>query len=111
MKETQRGQVTIPMEMRMGFGLYPQTEVEFAAGESGVIIRSARSKKERFQAWVQSARSSASEDVSTDGIMILTRGEERLNLVGFPISVRLIVWAVGRDLKISLLLGEGMCFR
>lgn len=76
MKITQKGQVTIPQEMRERFGLGPHTEVEFANGENGVIIRPARSKKARFRFWLEKARGSATSGETTDGIMRLTRGED-----------------------------------
>ena len=76
MKITQKGQVTIPLEMRKRFGLSPQTEVEFAAGEEGVIIRPARSGKEHFHDWLKKARNSTTASMTTDEIMNLTRGED-----------------------------------
>jgi AbrB family looped-hinge helix DNA binding protein len=76
MKITQKGQVTIPQEMRERYGLNPYTEVEFANGENGVIIRPARSKKARFQSWLGNARGSATSGETTDSIMHLTRGED-----------------------------------
>lgn len=76
MKITSKGQVTIPLEMRERFGLQPQTEVEFAAGDSGLIIRPARTEKMRFEAWLEKARGSATVKTSTDEIMRLTRGVE-----------------------------------
>jgi AbrB family looped-hinge helix DNA binding protein len=74
-KVTSKGQVTIPQEMREQHGLHPQTEVEFASGEGGVVIRPARTKKGRFRDWVAKARGSATGG-TTDEVMRLTRGEE-----------------------------------
>ena len=54
----------------------PHTEVEFASGENGVIIRPARSKEARFRFWLEKARGSATSGETTDGIMRLTRGED-----------------------------------
>jgi len=76
MKITQKGQVTIPLEMRERFGLAPHTEVEFSPGENGVIIRPARSGKARFRAWLESAKGSSTAGRTTDSIMQLTRGED-----------------------------------
>ena len=45
MRITSKGQVTIPQEMRERYGLHPQTEVEFASGEGGVVIRPARTRR------------------------------------------------------------------
>ena len=48
MKITSKGQVTIPQEMRERYRLHPDTEVEFAASELGVVIRPARTPQKRF---------------------------------------------------------------
>ena len=74
MRLTSKGQVTIPQEMRERYGLHPQTEVEFASGEGGVVIRPARTKKVRFREWIARARGSATLKVTTDEVMRLTRG-------------------------------------
>jgi len=39
MKIGERGQVTIPKKIREQFGLSPQTEVEFRAAKSSIILR------------------------------------------------------------------------
>lgn len=76
MKITSKGQVTIPQEMRARYGLHPQTEVEFATGDGGVMIRPARTKKGRFREWISKARGSATVKMTTDEAMQLTRGED-----------------------------------
>lgn len=76
MRITQKGQVTIPKEMRECFGLVPHTEVEFANGDNGVIIRPARSRSLRFRSWLAKAKGSGTTGETTDGIMQLTRGED-----------------------------------
>lgn len=76
MKITSKGQVTIPQEMRKRFGLHPQTEVEFASSEEGVVIRPARTKRGRFRDWIARARGSATANRTTDEVMRLTRGED-----------------------------------
>lgn len=76
MKITSKGQVTIPQEMRERYGLHPQTEVEFATGDGGVVIRPARTKKGRFREWMTRARGSATMKISTDEAMRMTRGED-----------------------------------
>ncbi|MGV3533973.1 MAG: AbrB/MazE/SpoVT family DNA-binding domain-containing protein [Chthoniobacteraceae bacterium] len=75
MKITSEGQVTIPQELRERFGLYPQTEVEFAVGEGGVVIRPAQTKELRIREWLKRAKGSATVKISTDEVMRLTRGE------------------------------------
>lgn len=76
MKITSKGQVTIPQEFRERFRLHPQTEVEFSAGEQGVVIRPARTPQRRFREWLDQARGSATEKITTDEVMKLTRGED-----------------------------------
>lgn len=76
MRVTQKGQVTIPQEMRLRFGLNPHTEVEFGYGKNGVIIRPVRSEKTKFRAWLDSAKGSATAGQTTEAIMKLTRGED-----------------------------------
>jgi AbrB family looped-hinge helix DNA binding protein len=76
MKITSKGQVTIPQEMRVRYGLHPQTEVEFAMSQSGVIIRPARTKKGRFREWLAKARGGATVKITTGEVMRLTRGEK-----------------------------------
>ncbi|CAN5183678.1 AbrB/MazE/SpoVT family DNA-binding domain-containing protein [soil metagenome] len=76
MKITSKGQVTIPQELRERYGLHPATEVEFAGGEGGVVIRPARTKKGQFREWLAKARGSATVSVTTDAVMQMTRGED-----------------------------------
>jgi AbrB family looped-hinge helix DNA binding protein len=76
MKITSKGQVTIPQSMRERYGLHPQTEVEFANGEGGVVIRPARSKKGRFREWIGRTRGSATVKITTDEVMRMTRGAD-----------------------------------
>jgi AbrB family looped-hinge helix DNA binding protein len=56
MKITRKGQVTIPRELRARFGLPPQTEVEVAAGEGGVVIRPTHLRQIRFEEWRKCAK-------------------------------------------------------
>ncbi|MBA3806348.1 MAG: AbrB/MazE/SpoVT family DNA-binding domain-containing protein [Acidobacteria bacterium] len=76
MRITSKGQVTIPQEMRERYGLQPQTEVEFAPGDGGVMIRAARNRRTRFREWVKRTRGSATVKITTDEVMRLTRGEK-----------------------------------
>ncbi len=76
MKITSKGQITIPQRFRERYLLHPQTEVEFVAAEQGVIIRPARTPKRRFREWLDQARGSATEPITTDEVMKLTRGED-----------------------------------
>jgi AbrB family looped-hinge helix DNA binding protein len=73
---TSKGQVTIPQAMRERYGLQPQTEVEFAPADGGVMIRAARNRRARFREWVKRTRGSATVKITTDQVMRLTRGEK-----------------------------------
>ncbi len=75
MKITTKGQVTIPQELRVKFGLLPHTEVIFHGLKSGVVIRPARSRREAFHDWLKRATGAATVKISTDEIMKMTRGE------------------------------------
>jgi AbrB family looped-hinge helix DNA binding protein len=44
MKISQRGQVTIPKDIRKRYGLNPDTEIEFVPEEGGVRIQKRRSR-------------------------------------------------------------------
>lgn len=76
MRITSKGQVTIPQEMRMRYGLQPQTEVEFSPAKDGVMIRAARNRRARFREWIKRTRGSATARITTDEVMRLTRGEK-----------------------------------
>jgi AbrB family looped-hinge helix DNA binding protein len=77
MKLTSKGQVTIPQALRKKFGLLPKTEVAFEEAEGGVLIKpAAASRRRQAQSWLKRARGSATAKLTTDEIMVLTRGEE-----------------------------------
>jgi len=44
MKVGERGQVTIPKEIRDRFGIGPETEVEFSIVEGAIVLRKASTK-------------------------------------------------------------------
>ena len=50
MKIGERGQVTIPKDIRERFGLKPATEVEFQVAEDSVILRK-KPTKLKLQKW------------------------------------------------------------
>jgi AbrB family looped-hinge helix DNA binding protein len=69
---TTKGQVTIPMELREKYEIYPHTEVEFIEEEGKIYIKKKKTpgeKKNRFQKY----RGIASVKMTTDEIMALTR--------------------------------------
>jgi AbrB family looped-hinge helix DNA binding protein len=50
MKVGERGQVTIPKEIRERFGIRPDTEVEFSIVDNEIVLRKAR-KKLNLEKW------------------------------------------------------------
>jgi AbrB family looped-hinge helix DNA binding protein len=78
MRITQKGQVTIPLEIRQKLGLLPHTEVEFEIDGNAARIRKARGAKNhgRGAEVIARLRGSGGVSMSTDEIMALTRGEK-----------------------------------
>jgi AbrB family looped-hinge helix DNA binding protein len=76
---TDKGQVTIPVEIREKLGLMPGTEVDFVVeGDQVRLVRSSQPRKEtRGQEAVRLLSGSATRKLgmSTDEIMKLLRGE------------------------------------
>ncbi len=54
MRITQKGQVTIPQEVRSRLGLLPYTEVEFEIAGDHARIRKAAAKRRGRRAWIES---------------------------------------------------------
>ena len=79
MRITEKGQVTIPIEVRERAGLMPGTEVEFVLdGEEVRLLKADGSRKEtRGQRAVRLLSGSATRDLGmgTDELMRLLRGE------------------------------------
>jgi len=77
MRITSKGQVTIPAKIRRKAGLLPNTEVEFLYEDGSVRIVRARARKgkTRGQEIVERLWGTATEGMSTDEIMKMTRGE------------------------------------
>jgi AbrB family looped-hinge helix DNA binding protein len=72
---TEKGQVTIPVEIRERFGLLPHTEVEFVVQDDAVTIVPARDRTRRGEAVVRRLRGGGTVGMTTDEILALTRGE------------------------------------
>jgi antitoxin PrlF len=73
MRVTEKGQVTIPKELRDELGIAPGTEVEFA-NEDGVLVVRKAAGSSRGRAVVDRLRRRGDVALSTDEIMALTRG-------------------------------------
>jgi AbrB family looped-hinge helix DNA binding protein len=75
MRITEKGQVTIPVEIREKLGFLPQTEVEFAVEGETLRLRKVRRGNRRGKALVAHMRGKATAGMSTEEIMALTRGD------------------------------------
>lgn len=74
---TEKGQVTIPADIRKQFGFLPHTEIEFKVrGHQVVLQKTDLSKKQKKRNPFQSLVGIASGRMTTDEIMALTRGED-----------------------------------
>jgi AbrB family looped-hinge helix DNA binding protein len=78
MKITSKGQVTIPKEIRDGFGFLPGTEVEFVEDNGEIRIRKTPGGSNRGKEIVEHLRQASGGDIplSTEEIMRMTRGED-----------------------------------
>ncbi|MDR7300979.1 AbrB/MazE/SpoVT family DNA-binding domain-containing protein [Haloactinomyces albus] len=75
MRMTEKGQVTIPIEMREQLGLMPGDEIEFHQEGDAVVLKRGRSTPSRGRRMVDLLRGSGDTEMTTDEIMELTRGE------------------------------------
>jgi len=75
MRITQKGQVTIPEEIREKYGFLPYTNVDFVE-EKGKVYITVSNKKNRGKAIVAHMRGTANVRISTDEILELTRGKK-----------------------------------
>jgi AbrB family looped-hinge helix DNA binding protein len=74
MKITDKGQVTIPIEIRQKMGFLPDTDVEFGISGNQVILKKT-GLRTRGRRLIASLRGKASRKMSNNQIMALTRGE------------------------------------
>lgn len=75
MRITEKGQVTIPVEIREQLGFLPQTEVEFTVEGETLRLRKVRRGNRRGKALVTHMKGKATAGMSTEEIMALTRGD------------------------------------
>jgi AbrB family looped-hinge helix DNA binding protein len=73
---TQKGQVTIPAAIRERLGLLPDTEVTFRIEDDHVVMEKAAKGGRRGQQVVARLRGRASDTMSTNEILALTRGDD-----------------------------------
>ncbi|MBU0729775.1 MAG: AbrB/MazE/SpoVT family DNA-binding domain-containing protein [Proteobacteria bacterium] len=77
MRITSKGQVTIPMNIRLKMGFMPDTDVDFVVkGNSVLIVKSTDPGKSRGKKIIDRIRGKATVSMSTADIMALTRGDE-----------------------------------
>lgn len=79
MQITEKGQVTIPMDIRERYGFLPHTEVEFVENKGKIYLQPVLNKKgkiNRGRRLIEHMRGKATVRMTTDQIMRLTRGEE-----------------------------------
>jgi AbrB family looped-hinge helix DNA binding protein len=75
MRVGEKGQVTIPKDLRDALGIGPGTEVEFERQKDTIVVRKARAGKSRGERLVDRMRGRGDIDMTTDEIMALTRGD------------------------------------
>lgn len=74
MRITSKGQVTIPVDLRELFGLFPHSEVEITKSKDGVLIKK-KKKDDRGDKLMKHMAGTATVKLTTDEIMELTRGD------------------------------------
>jgi len=74
-KVTEKGQVTIPKELRDALGIGAGSEVEFERRNDTIVVRKSRSVDGRGRQLAERLRGRGDVGMSTDEIMALTRGE------------------------------------
>lgn len=74
MRLTSKGQVTIPKELRDELGIGAGSEVAFECANDTIVIRKAGGAPSRGQRMVERLRGRGDVAMTTDEIMVLTRG-------------------------------------
>lgn len=76
MRITSKGQVTVPNQFRIKYGLLPHVEVEFVEIKGNLcLVKSNKQKKTRGDEIIRRMRSAkVNRTMTTDEIMELTRG-------------------------------------
>jgi len=74
---TEKGQITIPIELRRKFGLLPHTEVEVVEKDGDVVVRAKEGGVSRGRWIAEQLRGSATNRaLTTEQLMAMTRGED-----------------------------------
>jgi antitoxin PrlF len=75
MRVTEKGQITIPKELRDALGIGAGTEVEFERRNDAIVVRKAKTGTTRGERLVDRMRGRGDVELTTDEIMALTRAE------------------------------------
>jgi AbrB family looped-hinge helix DNA binding protein len=75
MRVTEKGQVTIPKELRDALGIGAGTEVEFERRKDALVVRKARAGAGRGTRLAERLRGRGDVAMTTDEIMALTRAD------------------------------------
>jgi len=73
MRVTEKGQVTIPKDLRDELGIGAGTEVEFERADDTIVVRKAHDRPSRGEQLVDRLRGRGDVCMTTDEIMALTR--------------------------------------
>lgn len=73
MRVTDKGQVTIPKDLRDALGIGAGTEVEFEAAGSSIVVRKVAGAASRGRGVAERLRGRGDIRMTTDEIMALTR--------------------------------------
>jgi len=73
MRVTEKGQVTIPKELRDALGIGAGTEVEFKMADDSIVVRKVHRGPTRGELLVERLRGRGDIRMTTDEIMALTR--------------------------------------
>ena len=73
MRVTEKGQVTIPKDLRDALGIGAGTEVEFERDDETIVVRKVRDGTTRGQQLASRLRGRGDVQMTTDEIMALTR--------------------------------------
>lgn len=74
MKVTEKGQVTIPKELRDALGIGAGTEVEFERSDNHIVVRKSSGAPTRGRQLIERLRGRGDVAITTDEIMAMTRG-------------------------------------
>ena len=74
MKVSEKGQITIPKDLRDALGIGAGTEVEFARKRDTIVVRKVTGGPTRGERLAERLRGRGDVAMTTDEIMALTRG-------------------------------------